>query len=84
MIVNPIFEKITDPIERIFAILDVYRRNLVKSEFSCGCFIGKLALEIHDSQSHLHERIAKGFDNWAAPSDNVLRRRANTFPKASI
>jgi TetR/AcrR family transcriptional repressor of nem operon len=40
MIVNPILEKVANPIDRIFAILDVYLRNLVNSEFSCGCFIG--------------------------------------------
>jgi len=81
MIVNPIFEKITDPIERIFAILDVYRRNLVNSEFSCGCFIGKLALEIHDSQSHLHERIAKAFDNWIATIEQCLQQARHRIPE---
>jgi TetR/AcrR family transcriptional regulator, transcriptional repressor for nem operon len=79
-IVNPIFEKITDLIERIFAILHVYRRNLVNSEFSCGCFIGKLALEIHDSQSHLHERIAKGFDNWTATIEQCLQQARQRIP----
>jgi len=81
MIVNPIFEKVADPIDRIFAILDVYRRNLVNSEFSCGCFIGKLALEIHDTQSHLHERIAHGFDNWSATIEQCLEKARHRIPE---
>jgi TetR/AcrR family transcriptional repressor of nem operon len=80
-IVNPIFEKVTDPIERIFAILDVYRRNLLNSEFSCGCFIGKLALEIHDSHGHLHERIAHAFDNWTATIEQCLQHARNRIPE---
>jgi TetR/AcrR family transcriptional regulator, transcriptional repressor for nem operon len=80
-IVNPIFEKITDPIDRIFAILDVYRRNLVNSEFSCGCFIGKLALEIHDSQVHLHERLAHNFDNWSATIEKCLEQARHRIPE---
>jgi TetR/AcrR family transcriptional regulator, transcriptional repressor for nem operon len=81
MIVNPIFEKVADPIARIFAILDVYRRNLLDSEFSCGCFIGKLALEIHDSQTHLHERIAHGFDNWTATIEQCLEKARYRIPE---
>jgi TetR/AcrR family transcriptional regulator, transcriptional repressor for nem operon len=53
-IVNSIFEKITDPIERIFAILD--------------------------SQSHLHERIAKGFDNWTATIEQCLQQARQRIP----
>jgi TetR/AcrR family transcriptional regulator, transcriptional repressor for nem operon len=81
MTVNPIFEKITNPIDRIFAILDVYRRNLVNSEFSCGCFIGKLALEIHDSQNHLHERIAHAFDNWTATIEQCFEQARHRIPQ---
>jgi AcrR family transcriptional regulator len=80
-IVNPIFEKIADPIDRVFAILDVYRRNLVDSEFSCGSFTGKLALEIHDSQSHLHERIANSFDNWTATIEQCLQQARHRIPE---
>jgi hypothetical protein len=53
----------------------------VNSEFSCGCFIGKLALEIHDSQSHLHERIARGFDNWTATIEQCLQQARHRIPE---
>jgi Tetracyclin repressor-like, C-terminal domain len=53
----------------------------VNSEFSCGCFLGKLALEIHDSQSHLHERIAKGFDNWTATIKQCLQQDRQRIPE---
>ena len=81
MTVNPIFEKLPILIDRIFAILDVYRRNLVNSEFSCGCFIAKLALEIHDSQSHIHERIARGFDNWSGTIEQCPQQACHRIPE---
>ena len=53
----------------------------MNSEFSCGCFIGKLALEIHDSQTHLYERIAKGFDNWTATIEQCPQQDRHRIPE---
>jgi len=37
---------VTDPIERIFGILDGYRRGLLSTNYLHGCPIGNLALEL--------------------------------------
>src|SRR5437868_14777067 len=46
MVVQPVCERISDPIERVFGILDGYRRQLLATDFQSGCPIGNLALEV--------------------------------------
>ena len=36
-VVTPIIQKIADPIERVFGILNYYRNNLINSQFARGC-----------------------------------------------
>ena len=43
-VVQPVFERVQDPIERIFGILDGYRRHLEAAKYTYGCPIGNLAL----------------------------------------
>src|SRR5258708_25671141 len=44
MVIQPVFDRVQDPIERIFAVLDGYRQMLLATEFAIGCPIGNLAL----------------------------------------
>src|SRR5438445_2270857 len=37
VVVQPVFQRVHDPIERIFGILDGYRRMLVATKFQHGC-----------------------------------------------
>lgn len=60
----PIFTRVTDPIERIFTVLQMYREALVGTGFTFGCPIGNLALELAECQPATRERIAKCFDGW--------------------
>ena len=56
-LLNPIWDRISDPIERIFGLLDGYRQMLLHTEFSAGCPIGNLALQLadtHPAARHLH------------------------------
>src|SRR4249920_243023 len=45
MLLEPAWRGVTDPIERIFALLERYRRSLTDTECTYGCPIGSLALE---------------------------------------
>ena len=54
-VVQPVFDRVSDPIERIFGILDGYRHGLLATGFSRGCPIGNLALELADS----HPAVAR-------------------------
>ena len=46
VIVQPAEAKYTDPLDRIFGILQGYRERLITTECRYGCPIGRLALEI--------------------------------------
>src|SRR4051812_27857057 len=37
MVIQPVFERVSDPIERVFGVLDGYRRMLIHTSCSQGC-----------------------------------------------
>jgi AcrR family transcriptional regulator len=63
-VIDPVFDRVTDPIERVFGVLDGYRQMLLMTEFSSGCPIGNLALELSDSHPAARELIADNFRGW--------------------
>ena len=64
MLLAPAWEGVTDPIERVFALLAQYRRALDGSECFYGCPIGNLALELHEPDPPVRELIAANFNGW--------------------
>jgi TetR/AcrR family transcriptional repressor of nem operon len=64
MLLEPVWRGIDDPIERVFALLDGYRRLLVESDFRLGCPIGNLALEIAEPDPAVRDVIAQNFEAW--------------------
>ena len=60
----PAWNGIDDPIERVFALLERYRRFLVESETTFGCPIGSLALELHEADADVRAMLAANFDAW--------------------
>src|SRR5437763_1385721 len=49
LVIQPVEERVSDPIERVFGILEGYRKMLQISDFRWGCPIGNLALEVGTS-----------------------------------
>jgi len=64
MVIEPAFQQVSDPVARIFAILDGYRRGLLYTVFTGGCPIGNLAIEVGDHHPEARKRIAENFDGW--------------------
>ncbi len=64
MLLAPAWAGIDDPIERIFALLNAYRRMIVESDCTYGCPIGSLALELHEPDEKVRELLAVNFKNW--------------------
>ncbi len=64
MVIEPAFRQVSDPIARIFAILDGYRRGLLYTVFTGGCPIGNLAIEVGDHHPEARKRIAENFEGW--------------------
>jgi TetR/AcrR family transcriptional repressor of nem operon len=63
-IVDPAFQKTTDPVERIFAILAGYRARMVSTDCQYGCPLGRLALEIDPENRPAHALITRNFAGW--------------------
>jgi TetR/AcrR family transcriptional regulator, transcriptional repressor for nem operon len=64
MLLEPAWAGVSDPIERIFALLARYRKSLVDTDCFYGCPIGSLALELHEPDLAVRERLAKNFSGW--------------------
>jgi TetR/AcrR family transcriptional repressor of nem operon len=77
MLLEPAWAGVTDPVERIFALLARYRKSLVDTDCFYGCPIGSLALELHEPDPAVRERLAKNFTAWiAAVEECFLQARA--------
>jgi AcrR family transcriptional regulator len=80
MLLDPAWAGVADPIERVFALLAKYRSLIVETECSYGCPIGSLALELHEPDPVVRERIAENFDGWTAAIRACLDQAADRLP----
>jgi TetR/AcrR family transcriptional regulator, transcriptional repressor for nem operon len=80
MLLMPAWRGVTDPIERVFALLAQYRRALVDSECFYGCPIGNLALELHEPDPPVRELIAVNFDGWVGHIENCYAEAGARLP----
>jgi AcrR family transcriptional regulator len=70
MLLDPAWEGVDDPIERVFALLARYRHLIELTECAYGCPIGSLALELHEPDLPVRERLVSNFTAW---TDAVAR-----------
>jgi AcrR family transcriptional regulator len=80
MLLEPAWAGVEDPIERIFALLGKYRALIVETECSYGCPIGSLALELHEPDPVVRERMAENFDGWTAAIRQCLEQARVRLP----
>jgi AcrR family transcriptional regulator len=80
MLLQPTWESISDPIDRIFALLERYRSFLVETECRYGCPIGILALELHEPDPPVREKLAANFEKWTMAIEGCLRDAAGRLP----
>ena len=73
MLLQPAWENISDPLDRIFALLDRYRMFLIESECRYGCPIGILALELHEPDPEVRGKLAANFEKWTGAIERCLR-----------
>ncbi len=81
VVVEPVLTEISDPVERVFGILEFYRKNLLATGCTYGCPIGRLALEIPEEQFRVHKRLADNFDGWTAAVENCLQEARDRLPQ---
>lgn len=82
MLLDPAWAGVDDPVERIFALLARYRRSLVDTECFYGCPIGSLALELHEPDEPVRERLIKNFSAWIEAIDECLQAAGLPFASA--
>jgi AcrR family transcriptional regulator len=80
MLLAPIWEAVSDPIERIFALLARYRELLVQTDCFYGCPIGSLALELHEPDPPVRQLLAANFDGWTDAIRRCLEDAGDRLP----
>lgn len=80
-LLKPVFERVDDPVERIFGVLDGYRQVILLTNFQYGCPIGNLALELANSHPKALELINLNFNNWRQAIGQCVRDAAGRFPE---
>jgi TetR/AcrR family transcriptional repressor of nem operon len=81
MLLEPAWGDIADPIEKVFALLARYRASLLQTECTYGCPIGSLALELHEPDPAVRERLAKNFSAWIDAVHQCLVDAGPKLPK---
>ena len=81
MLLEPAWGAVADPIERIFALLAAYRGMLAATDCTYGCPIGSLALELHEPDPPVRERLAANFTAWTGAVEANLRTAADRLPR---
>ncbi len=82
-VLDPIWSRIDDPIERVFGLLDGYRQMLIVTEFSHGCPIGNLAIELAESNPNIRPLLAANFDNWLDAVGGCFAAAADRLPEGA-
>jgi AcrR family transcriptional regulator len=80
MLLEPAWAGTADPIEKVFALLAHYRKALLGTECFYGCPIGSLALELHEPDLPVRERLAKNFQAWADAIAGCLDEAGDRLP----
>jgi TetR/AcrR family transcriptional repressor of nem operon len=81
IVIEPVLSQVQDPVDRVFGILDFYRKNLLATGCTYGCPIGRLALEIPEEQFRVHKRLADNFDGWTAAVEKCLQDARDRIPQ---
>jgi TetR/AcrR family transcriptional regulator, transcriptional repressor for nem operon len=82
-LLKPVYDRIDDPIERIFGVLDGYRHLVTMLEFSYGCPIGNLALELSNSHPNARSMIRENFESWVVSIQENLVAASNILPEGT-
>ncbi len=80
-IVQPVFDRISDPVERIFGVLDGYRQMLIMTDCNRGCLIGNLALELADTHPKVRKLLADNFTGWFRAIETCLDAISDRLPE---
>jgi AcrR family transcriptional regulator len=79
-LVDPAWEGVDDPVERIFALLARYRWLILETDCTYGCPIGSLALELHEADPAVRDLLAVNFTGWVGAILRCLDAAGERLP----
>ena len=82
MLLAPAWNGVSDPIERVFALLESYRIRLTSTACTYGCPIGSIALELHEPDPAVRDRLTANFDAWVSAVEECLVEAGKRLPRA--
>lgn len=82
-LLQPVWERVSDPIERIFGLLDGYRQLIQLTNFDLGCPIGNLALELTNTHPKARELMKVNFDQWVEKIEECLENAKGRLPQGT-
>jgi len=80
MLLQPAWATTADPVDRVFALLGLYRGLIVSTDCEYGCPIGSLALELHEPDLIVRQKLAENFTGWVDSVRTCLENGAADFP----
>ena len=80
MLLEPAWQGVHDPIEKVFALLGRYRLSLTDTDCFYGCPIGSLALELHEPDPPVREMLASNFRAWSEALHECLKEAGARLP----
>ncbi len=83
LVLEPIWSRIDDPIERVFGLLDGYRQMLTSTDYQHGCPIGNLVLELTETHPKVRDLLASNFDNWKKAIADCFRAAGERLPEST-
>lgn len=79
-LVDPAWEGVEDPVERVFALLARYRWLILETDCTYGCPIGSLALELHEADPVVRDLLAVNFTGWVQAIVRCLDDAGDRLP----
>jgi AcrR family transcriptional regulator len=79
-LLEPAWGAVADPLEKVYALLAKYREHIVQTQCFYGCPIGSLALELHEPDPAVRERLAANFRAWVEAVHRCLQAAGDDLP----
>jgi hypothetical protein len=79
-VLEPACQEANDPTERIFAILNAYRKQLRYTDFRPGCPIENLAPEVCNNHPKVRPLIVENFQAWCGTIEGLIKEASDRLP----
>lgn len=81
-IFDPAADQTDDPFEELYAILELYRRQLQEEGLTFGSPMASLSAEVSENHPQVRSRLAEIFSAWTGRIESLLRKAGERMPKS--